>query len=214
MPNVPSPAAQPKLSDSELWQRLSSRERAHMVVPFPVRPGAEPFGDLAIVALTAREKTAALAEATRVARKFVVEKVSAGEHVEGYAQVYDNIVATELLARACRTPDDIDVPAFPSAEELRGRLTYDEIGALMGAFAEVQAELGPIVSELSADELDAWVRRITNGGRAELGFFSRGALTDLACGLASLIATSRTDSASPGSQPDDGPSSTATGDEP
>lgn len=205
-----APAA--PVSDSELWQKLSTRERAHRVVPFPVRRGAEAVGDVAIVALSAREKTTALAEASRVARSYIKERVQNGEHVEGYEQVYANLVATEILQHACRRTDDIMIPIFPGAAAIRESFTYDEVGALMGAYAEVQAELGPIVSELSPEELDAWIARLTAGGRAQLGFFSREALIDLASGLAARIATSQTDNSSPGSQPDDTQHSPATDD--
>ena len=193
---------------ADVWAALSSRARPKKRVSFPaVGDGGQALRDVDMQVLTGTEKMVAQAEATRYARALVRENLKAGdvfrqdEHVEGYRQVYENAVACEILFRAIRKVDAPTQPVFPTAKALRDALTLDEIGVLFDQYAQVQIELGPILQEMAPEDLDAWMARIEEGGRATLAFLSREALIDLSIGLVSRRATSPTGSSSPGSSP-------------
>lgn len=189
--------------DQDLWARLCEMPRPSKVVDFPRKgPDGEPVGKLAIWVLTQEEQSAAAAAAQNLTTKLVKESPKRGDVSQGYDDVYANVAAAELLFRACRKAGDITKPAFPSTEQLRTKFTVDEVGALLNHYYTVQSDLGPIVAQLSKEELDALVERIaTSGERFPLDLLSPALLRSLAFSLACQLHASRTASSSPGSQP-------------
>jgi len=85
----------------------------------------------------------------------------------GYQHSFANELAVQHLWRACRDPEDLEKPAFPSPKAMSLQFTGDEIGVLYNHFLTIQSELGPITSTLSDAEYEAIVRRIAEDGRAD-----------------------------------------------
>lgn len=128
--------------------------------------------------------------------------------------LHQNAVSVELLVRACRRPEGPDAhdgpkwPVFPSAAEVRKRLTNDEIGVLMREYLQIQADLGPIIAYMSEGEFEAWVERIAkSGSTAPFASLSWEAASELILRMASRLWSSRTATSSSGSQQDDGTAS-------
>lgn len=162
------PPSKKDVPAAELFLKLSQEkpnDRPFELVDFP-RKGEddEPIGKMAIWPLKEREIIAAKAEATRKTREFIKEKQDQGEHIEGYAQVFNDICSTELLVRCCRDPENRNVPIFPNGAAVRDLLTSDEMSVVVNAYALVQHRLGPIVATMSDVEYEAWVERLGEGG--------------------------------------------------
>ena len=190
---------------SALFMKLSSATRPHVIVDFPRNgPDGEPIAQIAMVVLTQDELIGAAAEAERVTRKLLASDLPKKEDAQlGYNDVYQNNSAVQVLFRACKSAEDVKVPAFKTPNEISSQLTNDEIGVLMHHYLTVQQELGPIVASMSEEEFESWVTALVEGGSAvPLDLLSWGALTTLVCTLARQLHKLRTDSSSLGSLPD------------
>lgn len=197
--NGPSPA----LSPADTWTQLTALPRPHRVVDFPRKgPDGATVGQIAIVTLTQGESMSATNSTERVVKKLMKEEGGAvpgsNEKSEGYTTLFENRAAIEVLFRACKKPDDLDKPFFPTIEAIAKHLTVDEIGVLMNLYNIVREEIGPIVSRMSEEEMDAWIDRLVQGGRAAdpLALLTLAARTDLLIYMADQCSRSQTDSSS------------------
>jgi hypothetical protein len=193
------------LKPVDLWLAITAMPRPSDVVDFP-RKGKDgnPVGQVRIQILTQEEQILCSAEAERFTKKAIKDLPKNDEAQLGYQNVYNNSAAVEILFHACRQRDDISKPFFPSRDVLRKYLTPDEVGVLMMNYYTVQSQMGPVVSYMSEDEVDAWIVRLGEGGqRYPLDSLSLEALKGLAFTLASRIHNSATDTSLPGLQPED-----------
>lgn len=151
-----------------LWIALQEMPRPTRTVAFPRnKPDGTPVGELAIWVLTQEEQMICSA----AAEKFAKGKVKDGKRDDlGYATIYANASCVEILFRCCREVDNLKRSAFPSPELIRQTLTADECGRLFEHYLSVQLELGPIVADLTKEELDAWIVRLGEGGLAASPF--------------------------------------------
>ena len=182
--------------------------RPHRVVPFP-RKNAEGIsvGEVAIRVLLQEECLAAKAASERYVRRILREQEAKGptrgESGQGYADLADLRDAMEILFRACRNTDDLEKGFFPTVDAVGKHLTTDEIAVLVLNYRRVQIELGPIQSEMSTEEMDAWIDVLARGGSAyPFDSLSSGAQSQLMRFMACRLAGSPMDSSSPGSQLD------------
>lgn len=223
MSNLPNP----NISPEELWASITALPKPHRLVPFPrFKPGTrEPIAEVAMVVLTQADCIAGLAAADRETRKLLGDAVAtknaklaaahpeaAGAATQGAIDIYRNASSIEVLWRACRNPQNLDKPFFPTREAIGRHLTTDEIGVLMNAYLETQVDLGPVVSRMSEEEVEVWIDQLTKGGTAAgiLPFLSSETLRTLVRALAARLSPSPTDNSSPGSPPDDGSESEPT----
>jgi len=126
----------------------------------------------------------------------------ANERSDGYTTLYENRAAQEVLARACKREGNLKMPFFPSVDAI-GDLTSDEIGVMFGQYNIVRSQIGPIVSIMSTDEMNAWIERLAIGGQADpLAFLTLAARSDLLMFMASQLHSSRTANSSPTAPPD------------
>jgi len=96
-----------------------------------------------------------------------------------------NELSLQILLRACRDVDQPEKRFFPSALEARKALTGDEIGVLFSSYLIVQAEKGPIVSQMTEAEMESWIVRLVEGAsRDPLALLSSEAHMDLTMLLA------------------------------
>ena len=197
------------MSPSELWTQIISMPRPHRVVDFPrMNDRGEPMARVAIVVLTQEEQITASVETERFTKRMIKDVPRADEAKRGYDDIYNNQAAVEILHRACKVENELMRPFFPSTEEMRKHLTPDEIGVLFRSYLLVQDEVGPIIANLSAEEMEAWIKRLQDAGsKSPLAFLSSGALSDLAYSLACQRFAYAMPSTSPGLPPEDSTSS-------
>ena len=135
-----------------------------MLVDFPRKDEeGNPVGQVRIRVLTQEEQMVCTSAAEAVAREHLKD---AKREELGYERLFADAVTVEVLFRACRDPEDVRRTVFPSTKALRQMLTTDECAALFMHYLTAQLELGPIVSRLSNEELDAWIDRLAEGGSA------------------------------------------------
>ena len=190
----------PNVEPSELWMALEKRPRPSKLIPFPVRAGEESPGQLALVVLTESERHQARANAGAVARELCP---GASPNDAAYLDVYRSELAIQLVVLACRNPKDeqLRFSTFPTAKHARQVLTTDEFTQLALAYDQFRTECGPVISELTPDECEAWLKALTEGaGRVPLVQHSGEALIDLVMFLVSRIQSMGISSA--GSPPD------------
>jgi len=197
---MPPKDAQP----SELWLQITAMPRPHRVVPFP-RKGI--VAEIAMVVLTGDESMAAKASTERHVRKLLREdpKVATkGESGQGYLDLCEQRDSQELLFRACKQPGDLSRSFFPTIESIGANLTTDEIAVLVLHYRRTMAELGPIVSEMSQEECDAWIEMLAKGGSLDpFDLLSLGQQSRLMRYMAVQCWASRTGNSSPGTPLDE-----------
>lgn len=186
---------------SELWQKLSERPRPTSApIDFPVKSGTKSPGQVVLRVLTESETHYCRAAADKVAKGFLGGDAKPGDL--GYDDIYRNEFAVELLMLACRHPQHPEMGIFPSAEAARGKMTEDEIAALVQAYNLFRMDSGPLLSELTVPEMEAWIKVLREGAqRAPLARLSGEALSDLVMYLVSQTGSSPTGSGSAGSPP-------------
>lgn len=189
----------------DLWVQITQLPRPSRTVPFPRKDPATgaSFGEVAIWVLTQEEMMLCASSAEKTARLFLKEH-GKEQNSRGYEDVYNNASAQELLFRACRQVAELNKPFFPTPEAIRRTLSLDEVGVLMDHYFTVQHELGPIIASMSSTEMDAWIKRLGEGGsKVPLDLLTREQLKDLTFSLACRLYKSPTDTTSPGSLPDE-----------
>ena len=197
-----SPA--PVLTPSELWAQIIAMPRPHRTVDFPrVNATGEAIAQIVMQVLTQEEQITTAIEAERFTRKHIKDLPKSDEPRRGYDDTYNNQAACELLFRACRRLEDMALPFFPSPSAIRQNLTPDEVGVLLRSYFIVQAEIGPIISGMSEDEITAYIKRLQEGGSAfPLSLLSPDSLIALVLSMAKRLSLSATASTSLGSLPD------------
>jgi len=195
-----------ELPPNQLWAEIMAVPRPHRLVDFPRQNPVtkQSFGEFAIIVLTQEEQMAASASAERFTRQLLKESPKQDDAKRGYDIIYENSATTEVLFRACKRKEDLVSPFFPSPEAIRRNLSGDEVSILMNHYLTAQAEMGPIVSRLDPEEVEAWIKKLGEGGSAfPLDFLSLDALKNLAFSLACLLHKSSTSKSSLGSQLDE-----------
>jgi len=97
-----------------------------------------------------------------------------------YEEVYDDQRALGTIHLATRQPDSPEFPVFQTLAEVRENLTDDEAGIVLSAYSIFRKEIGPVISELTPDEMEAWIEVLERGvSRFPLSRFTGEALMDL-----------------------------------
>jgi len=201
----------PKGTDAgALWTTLTALPRPTSA-PFEVQLRGS-TQHVVFRVLTASELASVRATADKAAREFLAN-ISGATEPGGlaYEESYEQEKACALLALACRQAEDPRFGAFPSAKQARQELTDDEISVLLVGYAKFRRESGPMLAELTREEMDAWVKLLEQGAsRLPLARLSGEALSDLVMYLVSLRRSSPTGTSSAGSPPDgSGPATSA-----
>jgi hypothetical protein len=180
------------IAPSDLFLAIAKRPRPHTTVPFPAKDGS--VGDLALQLLTIDELHTARVNASKEAKARLGDDGKAGDLA--YEELYREEQFVQLVVMACRTKD-LGMAAFPSAAAVRKYLGTDEVGMLVQAYTAFRAEQGPMLSELTVPEMNAWLKVLQEGGsRVPLSRLGLEALQELVMHLASLLKISSTASGS------------------
>ena len=201
----------PKDTDaSDLWVRLTELPRPTSS-KHKFRARNEDVGELVFRVLTAGELSQVRSKANAETKKTLDDPDAKAGNL-AYEEEYEQQKAYQLLALAARQPDDPQFPTFPRPADVRTALTDDEISVGLVAYAQFRRESGPIIAELTPEEMEAWIKLLQEGGsRFPLARCSGEALIDLIMCLVSKLPTSATGTSSAGSPQDEfaSPSNTA-----
>jgi hypothetical protein len=189
-----------------LFAQLAQMPRPSRIIDFPRKDLAtgEPVGQLVMQVMSALEQKNAQVASEKFARESLGMKPEEAPNGIGYENIYKNAAAVEILYRVCKRIEDPALPFFPSPKQMREHLTPAEIGVLFSAYLALETELGPIVSDMTEREVDAWIARLAEGGSAfPLVSLSSEGLTDLTLRLARRLHNSSTGTSSSGLPPEE-----------
>lgn len=193
------PGKDEKADPGELWTRLTQLPRPKSE-EYEFRARGEVAGRLVFWVLTASELATARVEANKATKAALGEDAKVGNLA--YEEEYQEWLQIHILWAAARQLDDQRFPSFLSPKKLRELLTDDEITTVIRAYADFRRRCGPILSELTPDEMEAWIRLLQEGGsRFPLAACTTEALIDLISFLVSKLPTSPTGTSSAGSPP-------------
>lgn len=114
--------------------------------------------------LSVREEDLALANA----RRYVAALVGKDDLPGRPEELEYNARITEILALACRNPDDPAVPFFQGGViEAREHFSAEEFGVLALAYARLKESTHPKLTDLNEAELNEWVEVIAKGTLAD-----------------------------------------------
>jgi hypothetical protein len=187
---------------SELWIKLTELPRP-VSAKFAFRAKGKDVGDMVFWVLTAGELSRSHAAANRSAKELIDDPDAKVGNL-AYEEIYQDQKAIHLMSLACRQPDDPRFPTFLSAEDVRNNLTDDEIAVALQAYGSFRRESGPIISETTPEEMEAWIQLLSEGAsRFPLARASGEVQTDLVMYLIEkLKRASSTATSSAGSPPE------------
>lgn len=190
---------------SDLWQAITAVPRPTRVVDVPrKREDGQPVGQIAMWPLSQNEQMETNAAAERFTKESLKASQKRDEENLGYHHTYANETAVQTLYRACRCVADVTKPAFPSPKALRMTFTGDEVGVLYNTYLTVQAELGPLLTTMTVEEMEAWIVKLAAGSTTLpfelLSWDSQRALVHF---MAISLTALWTSKSSPGSAPDE-----------
>jgi hypothetical protein len=192
---------------SELARRLMDTKRPSDVLPF-VRKDEDgnALCEYRMTILTQDEIDACWANAEQYTRRVFKSKLGANDEEinmirrEAWAEVYENAKLVEVLYTAMRDKDDVNKRVWTAPQEIRKLLTQDECATLFRSYEETQFMWGPLWRMLTADEIDAWIEKLTEGAsNYPLGHLGQGALVQLIASLAFQLKNLKSDTGSSGS---------------
>jgi hypothetical protein len=201
-----------------MLQRLMAIEPPSQKIPFP-RKNADGAAvcDVVVRVLTQSQIESCCANAEQHVRLLFKGKLEAAGideikavRAEAWSEAYENAKLVELLFEACRDPDEPKRPLFSGPTEIRKLLTADECASLFQAYATIQEQNAPLISELSEAELEDWITTLAKGAaHAPLWLLAHGAQTQLLTYMASQLRSSKIGTGSPSLPSDDTQSSTS-----
>ena len=189
----------------ELFARLATRACPHTDYTFPIRKEGDQDVKCVLRILSESEFQRACSNAQKVADYRCKESptdTANHAHRDGWQEIYNDQKIVEVLAIALMLPGypDKKLSLVPDAKSLSEALTSDEVGVCFQAYQALRAEAGPIISALSADECEAYLKVLVEGGsRHPLSRLSSAAITDLLMHSVSTMKSFATITGSPGS---------------
>jgi hypothetical protein len=154
-----------ELSDNT-FARLSQIPRYHRLVPFPCKLEEGSWFEVAMVVLTPEEIISAKSQAEKQTRAHLKDIVEKGEASSiSYKEIYNDYLTVNTLFISMRHPRDIDKFALPSREILTKAtwMTTDKLTILQEQYIQTVAKQ-PEIADLSAEELQTWLRTIIKDG--------------------------------------------------
>lgn len=188
---------------TDLWAALTALPKPHRIVDFPRKDGkGGTIGQMAMVVLRHEDSLACIRDADAFAKKALRAEAKKDEENRGYNDLFTNEAAVQILYRACRDAKDLKRSAFPSPKAMKLELSDDEIAVLYNTYDRIRVELGPIISHMTPEEMDAWLDRLAEGGQSfPLGLLSSEMLGQLLMRSAFRLRSSQTGKSSAGPQP-------------
>jgi hypothetical protein len=202
-PTMTTPIDPTKQEHSNLWHTLAKHKRPVKTIDLPV------FDDKGNAICQVALRIVDHDSQVEIQRKATLEtdKVYKGafspnidRDSPAYQERYNNIAAKHFLFAACRDTENPKLPFFPTPDHVGEVLTNSEIAVLHLNYRTFENEFGPIIANLSGDELDRWIERLALSAKEGAYFLDRissVAQTQLLMSMASQLWTYRTDKSSP-----------------
>jgi len=204
---VTSKGPPPNIQPQDLWDQITTMPRPYRIAPFPRKNAkGEPIGEIAFVVLTELETQQVTAQSEAWVRKLLKEGQGVPANNEprtGYEILFETRSSCETLMRACRKPTDLGQPFFPAVDHIAKHLTTDEIAALLLSYNRIRSEVGPLISELTQAEMDAWIEILGRGAAVDpLDYWPTASVKRLAVYMAVRLRNSSTGTSSGGTASD------------
>jgi hypothetical protein len=179
---VSGPTKEEQGAPSELWTKFTQ-------LPRPVSPRhkfharGRDVADLVFHVLTAGELSWIRQQANLEVKNLLGADARVGNIA--YEEEWQQQIAYHIVQQAARVPERPIFPVFNSPKDVARNLTDDEIAVLMHAYESFRRESGPYISDMTVEEMEAWIKLLMEGGsRLPLARLSGPALTDLVLSLA------------------------------
>ena len=147
----------------DYWNECKS-VRQHKLVDFLRKDKDGNPIKIAMITLTQEESLSVSINTERFVRKFFKDSETDlpknGETSSGYAMIFEQKAAIEILFKVCKNPTDLTVPFFKNPDDMASNLTTEEIGYLMRLYGHIRSELSPMKYNLTNEEIDAWIDRV------------------------------------------------------
>lgn len=161
----PSDKATPDWSPSEAWEILKARPKPSAVVQAPIKTYSGQQLDRFRIEVLRMDQ---IRKARLKAREQVLRETGIPpEHLGNDASTAERLqtaTALEVLALALRSVKGVESSSgmvygrlFHNAEELESMLHEDELTVLMMQYRATQKERGPLVSEMTKEEMEEWI---------------------------------------------------------
>ena len=192
----------------DLWSAIMATERPNMLVPMPgtKNPATGEEYEVAMVVLTAEESSIIQTETERKIRKLLKEDMPGlSDAKKGYDELYSTLTAAGLLYTVVRNPKDLKEHVFPSKEAVL-KLSNDQLGILINHYYTICDKLNPVISDLTEEEMESWLRRLTEAGTKPAFFLNTctlGVLKTLVLHLANQLKSLQTSSSSSSLPPEE-----------
>ena len=141
----------------EIMQRLNSLGRPPTsTIDFPrYDSDGKAIQQVMVKVLTVREENVARSRA-RISAAIALKQKT---HEAIPEEIIQNETITHMLAVACRDPENPEKPFFPyGPDEADTFCTSDELGTLALEYSMLRQRSGPRMSELTEDEMEAWIQ--------------------------------------------------------
>lgn len=168
-----------ELPKKNLWQLLTSNERPIEIIEYPRYQNGKSIGNIALRTLT-QEDILRIQEASikEFNRRVKTKEIDVSpESVRG-RQLQENIYALHYVFEATRDADNIKLPAFPTVEHLSKEVHPDELAVLTLNIARHQKELGPVINDMTEDEMNDWITKIQQAAERG-GYFLDSVLSEV-----------------------------------
>lgn len=155
-----------EMSDKDLWTRITQKPRPHRIVNFTIN-GED--CQIAIMTLTGAQAQIINLDSEKYTDEMIKKYVkNVGKTKEefsmSYSHIYQDKIVVETLFTACRKPEDLTSSFFPSSMSISKYLSQDEIAVLFSMYLETRSDLSCILGELTAEQIDAAIERLADGG--------------------------------------------------
>lgn len=142
---------------------ISRGKLPHATVDFPRYDGENnAVAKVYLRVLTQKEQDLARANAC----KYVADVLSGARNDVKWKpdELEDNALAAEILAVACRHPDDPEKPFFPHGViDARDHCTPDELGILLAVYAALREQHYPALRTMTEQEMWLWTKALEEG---------------------------------------------------
>lgn len=161
------------LEYSNLFADLAKRKQPTKLVDFPVYDEeGKPICQVVVRTLTHDDhieiQKAATLETDRIYKDDKVDKES-----KIYKERHDNITSKHFIFRACRDPENITKPFFPTPDHVGKHLSNDEIALLLQHYQTLQSDKGPLIAYMDDDRFEAWINKLAQSAEEGPYFLDR-----------------------------------------
>jgi hypothetical protein len=154
------------IKDYDLFAQITQLPRPYKIVDSPLKLADGSYAPVAIWALTQEEHCRCTASAEEWTQNILKERIKhpkKDEQCLAYDKLHFNRSTSEVLFRAVRRADDINKPFFTDVKSIQFYLTLDQIVHMFNQYNIVMKELGPMINDLTAFEMDLWIDKLKRG---------------------------------------------------